>query len=39
MVRDLELMASSERLRKMGLFSLVKRRSRENLIVVSSCLK
>ena len=39
MVRYLELMAHRERLRKMSLFSLVKRRLRENLIVVSSCLK
>lgn len=39
MVRHLELMAHRERLRKMGLFSLVKRRLGENLIVVSNCLK
>lgn len=39
MVRYLELMAHRERLRKMGLFSLVKRTLRESLVVVSSCLK
>ncbi|KAK4828863.1 hypothetical protein QYF61_000991 [Mycteria americana] len=39
MVRDLELTAHRERLRKMGLFSLLKRRLRENITVVSSCLK
>lgn len=32
-------MAQRERLRKMGLFSLAKRRLKENLIVVSSCSK
>lgn len=35
----MELMTHMKRLRKMGLFSLVKRRLRENLTVVSNCLK